>query len=134
MQITFHFIEHIRKNLEEIETYIDTDMDSPVSSTRSESETNSNMFHVETQRKTPDQILGDRKNEMEISQTSNSGDDSPMEGTSIVRTKLPSGKVSILYFIMREKEGKIRNFIIRKIAKIISLDCTALINDSYLIN
>jgi len=100
MQITFHFIEHIRKNLEEIETYIDTDMDSPVSSTKSESETNSNMFHVETQRKsTPDQILGDRKNEMEISQTSNSGDDSPMEGTSIVRAKLPSGKVSITYFI-----------------------------------
>ncbi|XP_011062959.1 PREDICTED: kinesin-like protein KIF13A isoform X1 [Acromyrmex echinatior] len=86
--------EHTKKNLEEIGTYIDTDIDSPVSSTRSESETNSNMFHVETQRKsTPNQILSDRKNEMEISQMSNSGDDSPMEGTSIVHTKLPPGKV-----------------------------------------
>lgn len=74
---------------------MDTDIDSPVSSTKSESETN--VFHVETQRKRPhDQIFNDRKNEMEISQTSNSGDDSPMEGTSIVHTKLPPGKVSIL--------------------------------------
>lgn len=78
-------------------TYMDTDIDSPVSSTRSESETNSNMFHVETQRKSiPDQILSDRHNEMEISQTSNSGDDSPMEGTSVVHTKLPPGKVSVI--------------------------------------
>ncbi|KAG5312244.1 KI13B protein, partial [Acromyrmex insinuator] len=91
---TFYLIEHTKKNLEEIGTYIDTDIDSPVSSTKSESETNSNMFHVETQRKsTPNQILSDRKNEMEISQMSNSGDDSPMEGTSIVHTKLPPGKV-----------------------------------------
>lgn len=30
---------------------------------------------------------------MEISQTSNSGDDSPFEGTSVVHTKLPPGKV-----------------------------------------
>lgn len=80
-------------------TYMDADIDSPVSSTKSESETNSNMFHVETQRKrSHDQIINDRKNEMEISQTSNSGDDSPMEGTSIVHTKLPPGKVSIIYF------------------------------------
>ncbi|KYQ58267.1 Kinesin-like protein KIF13A, partial [Trachymyrmex zeteki] len=86
--------EHTKKNLEEMGTYIDTDIDSPVSSTRSESETNSNMFHVETQRKsTSNQILSDRKNEMEISQMSNSGDDSPMEGTSVVHTKLPPGKV-----------------------------------------
>lgn len=78
---------------------MDTDIDSPVSSTKSESESNSNMFHVETQRKsTHDQILSDRKSEMEISQTSNSGDDSPMEGTSIVHTKLPPGKVSVVYF------------------------------------
>jgi len=95
--------------LEEIGTYIDTDIDSPVSSTRSESETNSNMFHVETQRKsTPNQILSDRKNEMEISQMSNSGDDSPMEGTSIVHTKLPPGKVSILYFLYLRKTKKDR--------------------------
>ncbi|XP_024867905.1 kinesin-like protein KIF13A isoform X1 [Temnothorax curvispinosus] len=86
--------EHTRKNLEEMGTYMDTDIDSPVSSTKSESETNSNMFHVETQRKsTHDQVLSDRKNEMEISQTSNSGDDSPLEGSWIVHTKLPPGKV-----------------------------------------
>ncbi|KAL6260053.1 hypothetical protein P5V15_007591 [Pogonomyrmex californicus] len=86
--------EHTRKNMEEVGTYVDTDIDSPVSSTKSESETNSNAFHVEIQRKnTHDQILSDRKNEMEISQTSNSGDDSPMEGTSVVHTKLPPGKV-----------------------------------------
>lgn len=83
---------------------MDTDIDSPVSSAKSESETSSNMFHIETQRKSiRDQILSDRKTEMEISQTSNSGDDSPMEGTSIVHTKLPPGKVSIKYFyIIRE--------------------------------
>ncbi|XP_012274731.1 kinesin-like protein KIF13B isoform X2 [Orussus abietinus] len=34
-----------------------------------------------------------KKNEMETSQTSNSGDDSPLEGTSVVHTKLPPGKV-----------------------------------------
>lgn len=72
-----------------------TDIDSPVSSTKSESESNSNMFHVETQRKSTHD-LSDRKSEMEISQTSNSGDDSPMEGTSIVHTKLPPGKVSVV--------------------------------------
>lgn len=82
--------------MEEVGTYVDTDIDSPVSSTKSESETNSNMFYVETQRQsTHDQILGDRKNEMEISQTSNSGDDSSIEG--IIHTKLPPGKVGILY-------------------------------------
>ncbi|XP_043288221.1 kinesin-like protein KIF13A isoform X4 [Venturia canescens] len=32
-------------------------------------------------------------NDMEISQNSNSGDDSPLEGNSIVHTKLPPGKV-----------------------------------------
>ncbi|XP_014475580.1 PREDICTED: kinesin-like protein KIF13A isoform X3 [Dinoponera quadriceps] len=89
--------EHSRKNLEESTgAYADTDIESPVSSTKSESDTNSNVtHHVETQRTSAhDQILDDRrKNEMEISQTSNSGDDSPMEGTSVVHTKLPPGKV-----------------------------------------
>ncbi|XP_039311277.1 kinesin-like protein KIF13A isoform X4 [Solenopsis invicta] len=86
--------EHTRKNLEEMGMYVDTDIESPVSSTKSENETNTNIFHVETQRKsTHDQIINDRKHEMEISQTSNSGDDSPVEGTSIVHTKLPPGKV-----------------------------------------
>ena len=35
----------------------------------------------------------DKRNEIETSQASNSGDDSPLEGNSVVRTKLPSGKV-----------------------------------------
>nr|XP_012228437.1 PREDICTED: kinesin-like protein KIF13A isoform X2 [Linepithema humile] len=87
--------EHTRKNQEETEAYGDTDIDSPVSSTKSESETSSNVIHIEAQRKgAHDQILDDRrKSEMEISQTSNSGDDSSMEGTSVVHTKLPPGKV-----------------------------------------
>lgn len=81
---------------------MDTDIDSPVSSTKSESETNSNLIHIETRKKsTHDQTFDDRrKSVMEISQTSNSGDDSPTEGTSVVHTKLPPGKVSILYFVL----------------------------------
>lgn len=98
--ITFCFTEHSRKSLEETVVYVDTDIDSPVSSTKSESDTNSSTtHHIETQRKdAQDRTLEDRrKSEMEISQTSNSGDDSPMEGTSVVHTKLPPGKVNILY-------------------------------------
>lgn len=92
-----YFTEHAGKNQEETEAYGDTDIDSPVSSTKSESETNSNA--IETRRKgAHDQILDDRrKSEMEISQTSNSGDDSSMEGTSVVHTKLPPGKASSLH-------------------------------------
>ncbi|EFN63762.1 Kinesin-like protein KIF13A [Camponotus floridanus] len=87
--------EYTRKNLEETGAYVDTDIDSPVSSTKSESETNSNLIHIETRKKsTHDQTFDDRrKSVMEISQTSNSGDDSPTEGTSVVHTKLPPGKV-----------------------------------------
>ncbi|XP_070160502.1 kinesin-like protein KIF13A isoform X5 [Polyergus mexicanus] len=87
--------EYTRKNLEETEAYVDTDIDSPVSSTKSESEINSNVIHIETRKKsTHDQIFDDRrKSATEISQTSNSGDDSPAEGTSVVHTKLPPGKV-----------------------------------------
>lgn len=100
--VTFPLIEHSRKNLEETGAYVDTDIDSPVSSTKSESDTNNSSaaHHVETQSKgAHDQILDDRrKNEMEISQTSNSGDDSPMEGTSVVHTKLPPGKASTFEF------------------------------------
>lgn len=102
--IISYLTERNRKNLEETGTYADIDIDSPVSSTKSESDTNSNAsHHVESQRKvTHDQILDDkRKNEIEISQTSNSGDDSSMEGTSVVHTKLPPGKASILYFYNR---------------------------------
>lgn len=99
MRIIFYPTEHNRKTLDETGTYVDTDIDSPVSSTKSENDTNSNAtHHVETQRKiTHDQILDDkRKNEMEISQTSNSGDDSSIEGNSVVHTKLPPGKASPL--------------------------------------
>lgn len=101
--VTFCLIDHNRKNLEETGAYADTDIDSPISSTKSESDTNSSSVthHIETQRKgAHHQILDDRrKNEMEISQTSNSGDDSPMEGTSVVHTKLPPGKASIPVFL-----------------------------------
>lgn len=98
----FYFLEYTRKNLEETGAYVDTDIDSPVSSTKSESETNSNVIHIESRKKsTHEKIFDDRrKSVMEISQTSNSGDDSPTEGTSIVHTKLPPGKVSILYFVL----------------------------------
>ncbi|KAK0081259.1 hypothetical protein PV325_012494, partial [Microctonus aethiopoides] len=37
--------------------------------------------------------ISDKRNDMEISQTSGSGDDSPIEGNSVVHTKLPPGKV-----------------------------------------
>ncbi|XP_072765535.1 kinesin-like protein KIF13A isoform X6 [Anoplolepis gracilipes] len=87
--------EYSKKNLEETATYVDTDIDSPISSTKSENETNSNVIHIETRKKsTHDQIFDDRrKSTVEISQASNSGDDSPTEGTSVVHTKLPPGKV-----------------------------------------
>lgn len=37
----------------------------------------------------------DKRKESETSQTSNSGDDSPLEGSSVINTKLPPGKVII---------------------------------------
>ncbi|KAK0163260.1 hypothetical protein PV327_006961 [Microctonus hyperodae] len=40
-----------------------------------------------------DNQIIDKRNDMEISQTSGSGDDSPIEGNSVVHTKLPPGKV-----------------------------------------
>lgn len=80
------YIEYTRKDLEETGAYVDTDIDSPISSTKSEGETNKKSTH--------DQIFDERrKSTMEISQTFNSGDDSPTEGTSVVHTKLPPGKV-----------------------------------------
>ncbi|XP_011349120.1 kinesin-like protein KIF13B isoform X1 [Ooceraea biroi] len=87
--------EHTRKHLEETGAYADTDMDSPVSSTKSESESNSNAIHNETLRKDAhDQVSHDRrKSETETNQLSNSGDDSSMDGSSVVHTKLPPGKV-----------------------------------------
>ncbi|KAG7205851.1 hypothetical protein KM043_007787 [Ampulex compressa] len=88
--------ESARKNLEETGGYVDADIDSPVASTKSDSDANSSTVSQDsTQRKEPQKqsSTARRKSEMEVSQTSNSGDDSPLEGTSVVHTKLPPGKV-----------------------------------------
>ncbi|XP_029155685.1 kinesin-like protein KIF13B isoform X9 [Nylanderia fulva] len=93
--------EYTRKDLEETGAYVDTDIDSPVSSTKSEGETNSNKTRKKS---THDQIFDDRrKSTMEISQTFNSGDDSSTEGTSVVHTKLPPGKVNKLCCCAKKK-------------------------------
>ncbi|XP_054013646.1 kinesin-like protein KIF13B isoform X8 [Hylaeus anthracinus] len=88
--------EHTRKNLEDTGVYMDADMDSPVSSTKSDSDTTSNTSHANTVQKKDQSSQGlsnRRKSEMEVSQTSNSGEESPLEGNSVVHTKLPPGKV-----------------------------------------
>lgn len=76
---------------------MDADIDSPVSSTKSDSDANSNVSGRASsiqKKDVPSQILSNRrKSDMEISQTSNSGEDSPLEGSSVVHTKLPPGKV-----------------------------------------
>lgn len=90
-----------RKNLEETGAYVDADIDSPVSSTKSDSDANSNATHVNTAQKKDvlNQVPSNRrKGDMEISQTSNSGEESPLESNSVVHTKLPPGKVIYLYF------------------------------------
>ncbi|XP_029155679.1 kinesin-like protein KIF13A isoform X3 [Nylanderia fulva] len=95
--------EYTRKDLEETGAYVDTDIDSPVSSTKSEGETNSNKTRKKS---THDQIFDDRrKSTMEISQTFNSGDDSSTEGTSVVHTKLPPGKVVRRKRLLAVQEG-----------------------------
>lgn len=77
---------------------MDADMDSPVSSTKSDSDANTSVSgRASSIRKkdAPSQILSNRrKSDMEISQASNSGEDSPLEGSSVVHTKLPPGKVT----------------------------------------
>ncbi|XP_076246434.1 kinesin-like protein KIF13A isoform X5 [Calliopsis andreniformis] len=88
--------ERTRKNLEETGAYADADIDSPVSSTKSDSDANSSATHANTNQKKDvrNQALSNRrKSEMEISQASNSGEESPLEGSSVVHTKLPPGKV-----------------------------------------
>ncbi|KOX74799.1 Kinesin-like protein KIF13A [Melipona quadrifasciata] len=89
--------ERTRKNLEETGAYMDADIDSPVSSTKSDSDANTNVSGRASsiqKKDVPSQILSNRrKSEMEISQASNSGEDSPLEGSSVVHTKLPPGKV-----------------------------------------
>lgn len=83
--------------MEETSAYMDADIDSPVSSTKSDSDANSNVSGRASsiqKKDVPSQILSNRrKSDMEISQTSNSGEDSPLEGSSVVHTKLPPGKV-----------------------------------------
>lgn len=82
--------------MEDTGAYIDADIDSPVSSTKSDSDANTYVTHTSsTQKKdVPSQGLSNRrKSDMEISQASNSGEDSPLEGSSVVHTKLPPGKV-----------------------------------------
>ncbi|XP_076398158.1 kinesin-like protein KIF13A isoform X3 [Megachile rotundata] len=87
--------ERTRKNLEETGAYMDADMDSPVSSTKSDSDANSSSTSATVQKKDVRSQASSnrRKSDMEISQTSNSGEDSPLEGSSVVHTKLPPGKV-----------------------------------------
>ncbi|XP_046837020.1 kinesin-like protein KIF13B isoform X2 [Vespa crabro] len=87
---------NVRKNLEEMGAYTDPDTESPVSSTKDDSDAtgNSTALNVLPKKDIQNPILiGRRKSEMVISQTSNSGDESPLEGSSVVHTKLPPGKV-----------------------------------------
>ncbi|XP_033350106.1 kinesin-like protein KIF13A isoform X1 [Bombus vosnesenskii] len=90
--------EHTRKNLDETGAYMDADIDSPVSSTKSDGDANTNVSRTSSthrqKKDIPSQGLSNRrKSDMEISQASNSGEDSPLEGSSVVHTKLPPGKV-----------------------------------------
>ncbi|XP_047368285.1 kinesin-like protein KIF13A isoform X7 [Vespa velutina] len=87
---------NIRKNLEEMGAYTDPDTESPVSSTKDDSDATGNPTALNVLPKKDIQnpiLIGRRKSEMVISQTSNSGDESPLEGSSVVHTKLPPGKV-----------------------------------------
>ncbi|KAI4487926.1 hypothetical protein M0802_011688 [Mischocyttarus mexicanus] len=89
---------NVRKNLEEMGAYTDPDTESPVSSTKDDSDGTGNLTtltNVVSQKKDIQNpiLIGRRKSEMVISQTSNSGDESPFEGSSVVHTKLPPGKV-----------------------------------------
>lgn len=98
MFLFFYRIDRSRKNLEETGTYVDADIDSPVSSTKSDSDANTGATRINSVQKKdiPSQVLSNRrKSDMEISQASNSGEDSPLEGSSVVHTKLPPGKVNI---------------------------------------
>ncbi|XP_066600998.1 kinesin-like protein KIF13A isoform X2 [Prorops nasuta] len=85
-----------KKNVEESHAYAETYVESSASSAKGDNDTNDSTKHNRNElRKVsqPELINDRRKLEMEGSQASNSGDDSPMEGNSVVRTKLPPGKV-----------------------------------------
>lgn len=111
---SIYFIDRSRKNLEETGAYVDADIDSPVSSTKSDSDANHTSatrgINSIQKKDVPSQVLSNRrKSDMEISQASNSGEDSPLEGSSVVHTKLPPGKVNIflsLYTCYTFKESK----------------------------
>ncbi|XP_033209116.1 kinesin-like protein KIF13A [Belonocnema kinseyi] len=81
-----------RKNLEQAGAHVETKKNASVAATKSGSK-----FYREEQEQSRNVQNFDaddkKRNETESSQASNSGDDSPLEGSSIVRTKLPSGKV-----------------------------------------
>lgn len=51
-------------------------------------------FDQEHERHDNENDQSDKKIEIEVSRASNSDEDSPLEGTSVVRSKLPPGKVS----------------------------------------
>lgn len=90
---------NVRKNLEEMGAYTDPDTESPVSSTKDDSDATGNSTALNVGQKKDIQnpiLIGRRKSDMVISQTSNSGDESPLEGSSVVHTKLPPGKVKIV--------------------------------------
>lgn len=87
---------YARKNLEKAGAFAETRSGTPPSCETEEIVQRRNSTVEEnTQRKDVQSFESDegKRNEMDISQTSNSGDDSPFEGTSVVRTKLPPGKV-----------------------------------------
>lgn len=95
-RFSIYAVDRSRKNLEETGAYADADIDSPVSSTKSDSDANTSAMRINSIQKKdiPSQVLSNRrKSDMEISQASNSGEDSPLEGSSVVHTKLPPGKV-----------------------------------------
>lgn len=99
--------EHTRKNLDETGAYMDADIDSPVSSTKSDGDANTNVSRTSSthrqKKDIPSQGLSNRrKSDMEISQASNSGEDSPLEGSSVVHTKLPPGKVMLIFKLLNE--------------------------------
>lgn len=86
---------------------MDADIDSPVSSTKSDSDANTNVSRTSSthcqKKDIPSQGLSNRrKSDMEISQASNSGEDSPLEGSSVVHTKLPPGKVILIFMLLNE--------------------------------
>ena len=96
----FFKTENVRNTLDQTGAYVeDTERNVYTAVARDEgefhreeeAEQNTNVQHFD--------VDDEKRNETEISQASNSGDDSPLEGTSVVRTKLPPGKVETEWLI-----------------------------------